>query len=128
MSAVRFSAGDWDFGSDTLADEVAALDPGQYVGEARHIDEVEDETTLLRIHVYKWDGDTWRPAMFDTPRTILVTVPPGTRVLYIESESVAEVRILDATELLEAPIAPSPLGVLGDPFGVPVFKAERMGP
>jgi hypothetical protein len=56
---VRFSGGDWDFGSDTLADEVAALGPGQYIGETVNIDEVKNETILLRIHVYAWDGTTW---------------------------------------------------------------------
>ena len=56
---VKFSSGDWDFGSSTLADEVADLDPGRYVGERVHIDEVEDESTLLAIHVYEWDGDAW---------------------------------------------------------------------
>jgi hypothetical protein len=56
---VRFSAGDWDFGSDTLADEVAALGPGQFVGKTVHIDEVENETILLRTHVYAWDGTAW---------------------------------------------------------------------
>ena len=62
---IRFSAGDWDFGSDTLAGEVAALDPGSYVGERRHIDEVENEATLLRTHAYHWDGDTWVPDEVD---------------------------------------------------------------
>jgi hypothetical protein len=67
LSAVRFSAGDWDFGSDTLADEVAALSPGRYVGERRHIDEVtltegdDDSGTLVTIHPYVWDGSAWRP-------------------------------------------------------------------
>lgn len=56
---IKFSAGDWDFGSDTLADEVAALGPGRYAGDRRNVDEVVDGKTLLRIFVYVWDGTDW---------------------------------------------------------------------
>ena len=57
---ILFSAGDWDFGSATLAEEVAGLGPGLYDGDIRHIDEVANEETLIRIHVYTWDGSTWK--------------------------------------------------------------------
>lgn len=58
--------------------------------------------------------------------SIIVVVPPGTRVLYVENPYTdGKVLVMNADELLRAPIEPSPLGVIGDPFGVPVFEAKR---
>lgn len=61
---IRFCAGDWDFGSETLNAEVANLLPGRFVGETRNIDEVwgqrDHEMRLIRIHLYEWDGEAWR--------------------------------------------------------------------
>jgi hypothetical protein len=60
-----------------------------------------------------------------TEREILVVVPRGTKVLYMEAD-VEEVLIAD-TALFE-PAPEMPFGVVGAPFGVPVYPADRYTP
>lgn len=56
---------------------------------------------------------------------LIVVVPRGTRVRYIESDAVDKVLLLDATVLeAKVPIVPPPLGALGPLFSTPVFDAR----